>query len=158
MTNKSKHKENFAINVDSYEERNPQKIANNFNNFFQEAPSKVINNIQKDSEYKPNFVTNTSRIYLCTVTKSELEGILKHKLKNKRSSGFDDISGYIIIKINNLLIPVLTYLVNLTFCEGQFPTILKIKKDTNLPDGLQLSGKELWASGVNFCFIQGTGI
>ena len=48
MTNKSKHKENFGINVDSYEERNPQKIANNFNNFFQEAPSKVINNIQKD--------------------------------------------------------------------------------------------------------------
>ena len=53
---------------------------------------------------------------------------MKHKLKNKRSSGFDDISGYIIKNIYNLLIPVLTYLVNLTFCEGQFPTILKINK------------------------------
>ena len=117
---------NTALNVDGYEERNPQNIANNFNKVFQEAPSKVINNIQKDSEFKQDFVTNTSSIYLRPVTESELEGILKHKLKNKRSSGFDDISGYIIKKIYNLLIPVLTYLVNLTFCEGQFSTILKI--------------------------------
>lgn len=57
----------------------------------------------------------------------EIADIIK-QLKNKNSSGIDDLSNSLIKKISeNILFP-LVYLINQSFCQGCFPDILKISQ------------------------------
>ena len=55
--------------------------------------------------------------------KKTISYIFKKKIKKYADDVFLDVKN-----VYKLLIPVLTYLVNLTFCERQFSTILKINK------------------------------
>ena len=62
------------------------------------------------------------------MTELELTSIVKHKIKNKKSSGFDEISGSLIKQVLKPIVGVLTYIVNLSFEQGHFPEMLKMNK------------------------------
>ena len=128
VANNSIINQNIEVKVNGSVEKNPEIIANTFNAFFREAPMTVVGSIQKSNLSNNDIKTNPSSIFLNPVTEAELKSIIKNKIKNKKSAGFDDISGFLIKKVIEPLTPVMTYLINLSFNTGQFPSLLKVNK------------------------------
>lgn len=58
----------------------------------------------------------------------ELLHLLKDKLKNKNSSGPDEVPFFLIKRTIDVLIKPVTYLINLSFLTGEFPNYLKTGK------------------------------
>ena len=54
--------------------------------------------------------------------------LLNNKLKNKKSSGYDEIPVFLLKRILDVLAPPLVYLVNLSFSNGIFSEYLKTGK------------------------------
>lgn len=62
--------------------------------------------------------------FIIPASENEILNIIK-SLKNKKSSGFDNFNSYLITNIADLISPVLTHIINLSFSSGVFPDILK---------------------------------
>nr|CAH7757829.1 unnamed protein product [Callosobruchus chinensis] len=58
----------------------------------------------------------------------ELYNLLSKKLKNKNSSGYDEVPVFLIKAALHLIIDALLYLVNLSLLNGAFPNVLKTGK------------------------------
>ena len=54
--------------------------------------------------------------------------LIINNLKNKTSEGPDEIPGCIIKKLNNIISPLLTYLINKIINTGKYPLCLKTGK------------------------------
>ena len=54
--------------------------------------------------------------------------IVRSRIKDKKSAGYDEVSGSLIIKVIEPLAGVLSYIINLSFVQGKFPEALKINK------------------------------
>lgn len=97
----------------------PQKIADEFNKYFIAST-----NIKS----KPCKNTNKTRlncsIFLVPLSYLEVYNIIK-SLKNTNSVGYDEVRTDILKKCINTIVPVLTYLINLSFDNGIFPEVLK---------------------------------
>ena len=68
-------------------------------------------------------------------TSSHEVSVLISNLKNKKSSGHDDISNWMIIKLKNVLCVPLSIIINKSISEGQFPTRMKTAQVVPLHKG-----------------------
>lgn len=132
LTNSNKNGKNNITIIDNKKRiENPDELALLFNNFFINTPLEIKNQIPLPKT--PIDVTdkyNVNTLFLNPFTSIELYNLLIAKLKNKKSSGPDDIPMFIIKNNLQLIINPLTYLVNLSFLSGTFPSCLKTGKVT----------------------------
>lgn len=106
----------------------PQKIANTFNQFFQNAPVEILKKINSSGVHFSFNFDLQSKFKLCPYTDEELYELLSKKLKNLKSSGFDEIPSFLIKRVLLFIIKPITHLINLSFCCGEFPDRLKLGK------------------------------
>ena len=128
-----KHKKetrNIEINVNGTNTQDPKVIANVFNDYYTSIAHDILNRnpLQKNIEVNVNAKKyNSGSMFLNPTTELEVAGIIK-KLNNKKSTGVDEISDYIIKKCYPKITHALTYIINLSFSTGYFPDQLKIAK------------------------------
>lgn len=117
-----KGKKKLNLKIDGSLQTNPEKIATHLNHYFND----ITDNLNLSS---PKF----NRVYSSPVTNSffvqpiNVEETLQHinSLKNKNSSGWDEISNNLLKKSADIIATPLTHLINLSFENGVFPEQLK---------------------------------
>lgn len=130
LTRATSYSNNIKILHDEHLEEDPGVIATLFNDFFIDAPMEVINKISVSNcnQSKHLLVNNKNSIFLKPFNEEELLRLLQNRLKNKSSSGPDEVPMFLLKKVLAYVIQPLTYLVNLSFVSGCFPTQLKVGK------------------------------
>ena len=99
-------------------------IANEFNNTFINTGRQLANNIVPDVEYKPKKKCLLNSFYLLHTDTTEVNNTIK-SLKNKKSTGIDNISVKTIKEIANHILEPLTYIINLILSTSHIPTSFK---------------------------------
>lgn len=101
--------------------KDPQDIATAFNDYFIDQINPSINKTLNN-----NKIINSSinSIYISPTIPLEVDKIIK-SLKNKKSTGYDDISVQVIKLVSNSISPHLSYIINLGIADGIFPERLK---------------------------------
>ena len=131
QTNKSK-KYNITLKLNDKYIECPSAIAEAFNKFFWEAPQNTVKLIlNSKSKNSATFKAKNDNNNLCLLypfSDQEFLYLLNNKLKNKSSSGTDSIPAFLIKKILPVICKPLVFLINLSFCTGKFPSILKTGK------------------------------
>nr|CAH7719666.1 unnamed protein product [Callosobruchus chinensis] len=84
------------------------------------------NAISKKTVPATNSVRNS--VFLHPYSDVELYSLLFNKIKNKYSSGYDEVPIFLIRAVLHIIIDPLVYLVNLSFVTGIFPERLKLGK------------------------------
>ena len=107
------------IKTDNGMVTNPYDIANHFNNYLIQLSNSNNDNIQNTNKNRTN---NT--IFLTPIEDIEIVNIII-SLNNTSSVGYDGITTDILKKCVVSIVPVLGYLINLSFQEGNFPSRLK---------------------------------
>jgi len=112
---------------------NPKTIANLFNEYFVNVVGDINPNCNINT-FVPDSDTNISKnklimptFSLRPVTQKEVENII-NLLKNKNSSGHDELSVKILKNIKYDISKILTHLINSSFIAGIFPEQLKKAK------------------------------
>ena len=97
-------------------------------------PNKILNQI-KSNNANNNFHSYNERDFninnsmgLIPFTEQEILNIVKIKIKNKWSSGPDDIPAILLKESIQCIITPLTHLINASFETGEFPNLLKTSK------------------------------
>ena len=98
-------------------------MANNFNSFLVSIIPNLVNNLGK-SPYICNIPSNNRSMFLRPVTPKEVCELTK-EIKNKHSSGVDEIPTSLIKYCVYELRHVLCFLINNSFKFGTFPSQLK---------------------------------
>ena len=132
--NNKKTYSNIHINKNGILVKDPYEIAADFNQFFVETPVRLVSqthpkNIGRRVE---SNIFNQHSLYLKPFTEKELLTLLNGKLKNKKSSGSDDIPSFILKQVLDVIIAPLAYLINRSFESGMFPQNMKTGKVTPL--------------------------
>lgn len=109
--------------------QSPVQIANIFNEFFINAPKSVIQNITPvgDNHFTDPLISNPHTLLLLPFSEEEMLKIFS-KLKNKYSTGPDDLPTKIIKEFCSELLAPITHLINLSFECGTVPEGLKVAK------------------------------
>ena len=68
---------------------------------------------------------NKNKCLLYPFSDDEFIILLNKKLKNKSSAGPDGIPAFLMKKVLHVVIKPLVFLINLSFCTGKFPVLLK---------------------------------
>lgn len=102
----------------------PFQTANEMNNFFIGEGNKLTKNIQNKKPIDNIQELNRS-IYLKKITEEETNKLIK-SLKNKHSSGYDEISNHIIKQTTDEITVCITHIINNSLRHGIFPDKLKI--------------------------------
>lgn len=102
----------------------PHALSNEINQFMTGAASDATKKM-KQTENKVDFISTPESIYLSPVSEAEVTKIIKG-LKNKHSSGFDEISTDIIKLVSEEIVPPVSYIINNSFVHGHFPQKLKL--------------------------------
>jgi hypothetical protein len=97
----------------------PMQVANAVNEYFVHSQS---NRVVSDSQL--NLAHNVRSFFITPTSANEVIEVIK-SLKNKKSSGFDQINVSLIKSISEEISPILAQLFNLSFQCGIFPEILK---------------------------------
>lgn len=130
-TRSLKNRNNITLVHENKIIEDPRLIANSFNDFFIKTPQQIIKDISlynKDMAAKPIVSKSLKSLFLNPFTEHELYELMLSKLKNKASSGPDEIPTFIVKKVLNFILTPLTHLVNLSFSTGKFPQSLKSGK------------------------------
>ena len=139
--NKSKFPSEFIVNNRSIADQ--KEIADQFNIFFPSIGSTLSDSIEiADSTLDfTDYLNNPTEHHFNfnTITESETLSII-NKLKNKNSSGKDEISNKLLKSIKDEIAKPLTIIINQSLKTGVFPDALKIAKV-----------KPLYKKGDNFC-------
>jgi hypothetical protein len=169
--NKSVKSDNIELIHDKEEIKDPNLICNIFNEHFLKSEEVVKTNcsdlVLDSGQQNLNKIKITNIISFSPVTESEIESIICN-LKAKKSSGWDELSMYIIKKCKNNFTSPLTKLINESFEAGIFPECLKLaivrpifkkgsKKDVNnfrpislLPSFSKIIEKAIYCRIVHF--------
>ncbi len=117
--------------VDNKSVINPADIANHFNSFFASIGSTLSSNINlQNSPITHNDYLNTptdARFNFNTITEDQTISIINN-LKNKASSGKDEISNKLLKSIKYEISRPLTVIINQSLLTGIFPAALKVAK------------------------------
>ena len=107
-----------------------KSIANNINNFFVNIGSKLEREINVPSDKKFSHFLSDKRDENFNFTAVDENDIRKiaDKLDNKKSCGIDGISNIIMKSIINILIKLITIIINQMLETGVFPDKLKVAK------------------------------
>ena len=105
------------------------KIADNFAKYFATVGGKFANNIKKAKrsikEYLKVMTNSTKSCYFSPTNETEVSNLIDDLL-NKRSSGYDDISNYLLKQLKNYICIPLTLIFNLSIEHGVFPSKMKL--------------------------------
>ena len=118
-----------SIRVDGHLTSDPKTIANGFNNFFTSIADTVCSNIGPTNRHFSHYLRNPNRqsIFLDCITPAEILLII-NSLSFNKSSGPYSIPSKILHLIKYDLCGPLSFLFNLSFETGSFPTLLKLTK------------------------------
>jgi Reverse transcriptase (RNA-dependent DNA polymerase) len=116
-----------SLVVNGEENFNAKVMSNAFGDHYVNCITDIKNHMPKcdkpyDTEKLP---VNVNSMFLSPVTPYEIYKLIK-SLKNKKSSGFDEISDFLIKQCAEYVNHVLSYIINQSFNEGVFPEILKL--------------------------------
>ena len=131
--NRGKNKTNFPSEfiMDQKIIAAHKEIADNFNVFFANIGAKLSagNNQSNCAQSYSDYLNNPTphRFTPSTINESYILSII-NKLKNKNSSGNDEISNKLLKAIGNELSKPLTIIINQCLLTGIFPDLLKIAK------------------------------
>lgn len=105
---------------------NPVTIANLFNDYFVSVSQQLITGPTslEQSAALEHCHRHRNSIFLSPVTHLEISNVIK-SLKNKKSTGIDNISVQLLKNIECSISKVLAHIVNLSFITGKFPVKLK---------------------------------
>ena len=107
--------------------QDPKEIANTLNKHFAEIGKTNQNEI--DFNYiKKNLNSFQKNSFVFYPATTEEISLIITNLKNKNSEGYDGIPGCVIKKLNKIISPVVTYLINKSISTGKYPNCLKIGK------------------------------
>lgn len=135
---KQKINKNMTLKVDNIKINCPQKITEILNNYFATVGQ---NNCNTDIHTgQPVINSPINSLYLDTVTEKEVLKIIQ-QLKRKNSYGVDEIPPLLLKHCAEQLVKPLTFLINQSFRDGEFPNELKMtlikpvhkKDDTSHP-------------------------
>lgn len=101
------------------------KVANEFNEYYATVASKLVDNKDSQGTLFKNHCSFS--MFMTPLTENDII-IAISKLKNKKCSGFDNVTDEMIKICHKPLIKPLLYLIQLSFNEGVFPDQLKISK------------------------------
>ena len=144
--NRSKNKSDLPNEflVDNRTITDPKEIANSFNVFFSTIGTNLSSNVNNhNTNLKFNDYLNhptDHRFKFQQVSTKEVVSII-NKLKNKTSSGKDEISNKLLKSIKDVISEPLTVIINQSLLTGIFPEKLKIAKV-----------KPLYKKGDKCCF------
>lgn len=124
-TNKTiqKCKKNINLNINNTPTENPYSVANHFNNFFTS-----VGNTASDTRKPPGrpvLCPTENSVFIHSTNVDEVKALIR-KLKNKMSSGIDDIPPILLKQCADELASPLTILINQSFSEEIVPDLLKI--------------------------------
>jgi hypothetical protein len=127
---RKKEAKNIEITRNGLSIQDPNEIANSFNNYYVNIAENIlstspVSNTTVDSINTTKY--NSNSMFLTPTMETEVTDIIKG-LNNKKSTGIDDISEYVIKKCHSKIITVLTHIINLSLSTGNFPDQLKITK------------------------------
>lgn len=135
--NKLKIKENIKLNINNTELSDPETISTHFNHHF----ASIGEQNHRHAKGRPVIHRTVNTFFLNSVSFIEVNKIIKN-LKNKKSCGFDEFPPILFKHCADLLTPPLGLLINQSFEQGIFPSLLKKavitpihkKKSKNDPD------------------------
>jgi hypothetical protein len=105
-------------------------IANAFNDYYINIGPSLANNISTDHIQIPNTMPELNLrncLFLTPATELEISAII-NKLKSKTSTGIDKISCKVIKQSDQVIIPPLTYIINISMETGTVPNHMKMAK------------------------------
>lgn len=110
----------IKININNDTIHNPNEIANAFNDFY-------INQVQPVRSLTMVSSNNTSQssMFMQPVTPHDIHMVI-NDLKNKKSTGYDDVNTSSIKNVSKAICDVLSHITNLCIEQGVFPNDLKI--------------------------------
>src|SRR3989442_3484599 len=110
--------------------KNPQQISKGFNEYFVNIGYNLSKSIQSNRSflsYLEKSNSSSSSLSMFLTDSYEIKNVVAN-LKNKASSGFDDIPVTVIRKCISAITEPLVSLINCSFRTGRFPDKLKIAK------------------------------
>lgn len=110
------------LSVNDVKISDPQQIADSFNEYY--ADFVKYQNTKPNREQSTFSHNSPNSFFLNPTTPCDVHLIIKH-LKNTKSTGFDDICVLVLKHVCNIIAPILSYIINLCFEQGVFPSILK---------------------------------
>lgn len=133
--NKTAEYDNIKININDSTLKDPFSVCESFNDYFTNIVDntilpKLLNKVISD-QHCPRVDKNSiefRRLFRCKpVDEGDIINIIG-SLKNKKSSGYDEIPLDLIKKAKKQLVKPLTHVINASFVTGIFPSKLKIAK------------------------------
>lgn len=124
--NKSKEKVNIKLKINNAEFSDPQQVSNSFNNFFASIgdPDHTPGSSRPRPCGRSVISPSENSMFLAPVTPQEVQKAIKN-LKNKKSFGIDEIPPCLFKECYEELTQPLTLLINQSYSEGIFPSLLK---------------------------------
>lgn len=107
------------IKIGNGMETSPYAIANKFNEYLIQLSNSDNGNMQNTNKNRTN-----NSIFLTPIDDIEVANIVM-SLNNTSSVGYDGITTDVLKKCIVSIVPVLRYLINLSFAQGSFPSRLK---------------------------------
>ena len=119
-------KRKLSFNINNTVVTDSEVIANEFNNFFVSIGTTLASNItcSKDPLTYVNGIVNS--IVVHNVTSMDIRTVISSL--NNNSPGFDGIPSFVANQCIDYFIEPLTYIINMSFMEGVFPSELKLAK------------------------------
>ena len=107
-----------------------EDIVNEFNNFFSNIAANTLKQIHHNSRKQfRHYLKNPSQTSMYFYPTNELEIIkIVKEIKISYSTGFDDISTFVVKKVIHSILTPLVHIFNLSLCSGGVPNNLKIGK------------------------------
>ena len=125
----NKHDIIDSLSIDNTIVKEHLKIANEFGNYFSTVgkvfAEKTLKSNKSSDDYISHIDTNDKSLFLYLTNQSEITKIIDN-LKNKKSSGVDEISNVLIKKLKESLTEPLHIIYNKSLCEGVFPERMKV--------------------------------
>lgn len=127
-----------CIKVGNIKYYNPKDITNELGQYFSTVGKRFAQNIpapkQDKEEYLNKIPRNPHTIFLTPVTESEIRRMIKN-LKNKNSTGYDNISNRVLKALEDCIIEPLVVIFNKSLSEGKFPDRMKLAEIVPLHKG-----------------------
>ena len=107
-----------------------KNIANAFNNYFVNVGPNLANNIKNINATSAESYLNKQNINSIFLRPTDQNEILKiiSEMKNKHSSGYDDISSTVLKRTYKYILVPLQHIINTSIEKGLFPNKMKIAK------------------------------
>ena len=123
-TDPPKHILKDGVQVDD-----PSTMAKTFNDFFVNLGPNLANKIpDSQTEFHAFLKSRSSQsLFFAPVVEEEIKDIINN-LNNKKSSGYDGITNFLLKNIINEIISPLTYILNQSLFRGKVPQKMKIAK------------------------------